>query len=40
MKLFKSINKKGARIASAVLAIGVAAGLAIPLLPQARVIPL
>ena len=39
MKLFKSINKKGARIACAVLAIVVAVGVAIPLLAQAGVIP-
>ena len=39
MKLFKSINKKGARIACAVLAIVVAVGIAIPLLAQAGVIP-
>ena len=39
MELFKSINKKGARIACAVLAIVVAVGVAIPLLAQAGVIP-
>ena len=39
MKLFKSINKKGARIACAVLAIVVAVGVAIPLLAQAGVVP-